>query len=513
MKKLTKVFLTIITIALALTSFTNVNAANETIELGTARQVKSYLAGVNLDYKVTKEGKFLYCVELPKETPSNVKATLVRNSRYANGGMAYILKNGYPNKSITGDNDKDYYITQTAVWWYLDKTIGTTYLGEQFKEKAPDNYNIRKYVKQLVEEGYKHRNDSVTTEDAKLIINAENSTEMILKDGYYISNSIKATTKQNVNNYNIELTDAPNGTIIVSSDGTEVAYTNSFSVNANDSFKIKVPLASVKGTKLSIKVKASTNAGTGYSVLEYQPVNNEMQNVIILEKTSKNVSSTLTLDLTATRVTITKIDKNTKQALAGAKLVLKDANGKVITSWTSTTNAHVIRNLSNGTYTIEEESAPTGYLLNKNASKFTITDNNRDLKVTFENTPKSVVVTITKIDIETKQALAGAVLVVRDSTGKEVARFTTKQESMVLTDLANGTYTVEEESAPAGYVKNNAKQTFTIDDEHLSHQITIVNAKEVYVPDTGANTSTIILLILGIGIIGLGFNYIKKNAK
>ena len=39
---------------------------------------------------------------------------------------------------------------------------------------------------------------------------------------------------------------------------------------------------------------------------------------------------------------------------------------------------------------------------------------------------------------------------------------------MVLTDLANGTYTVEEESAPAGYVKNNAKQTFTIDDEHLT---------------------------------------------
>ena len=31
-----------------------------------------------------------------------------------------------------------------------------------------------------------------------------------------------------------------------------------------------------------------------------------------------------------------------------------DASGKVITSWVSTTNYHVVRNLKNGTYTITE---------------------------------------------------------------------------------------------------------------------------------------------------------------
>ena len=40
---------------------------------------------------------------------------------------------------------------------------------------------------------------------------------------------------------------------------------------------------------------------------------------------------------------------------------LKDSNGNEITRWKSTTNAHVIRNLKNGSYTVEEIEAPTGY--------------------------------------------------------------------------------------------------------------------------------------------------------
>ena len=54
-------------------------------------------------------------------TAQNTTATLVKNSSIIDNGLIYILRNGYPEKSITGDNDKDYYITQTAVWWYLDE--------------------------------------------------------------------------------------------------------------------------------------------------------------------------------------------------------------------------------------------------------------------------------------------------------------------------------------------------------------------------------------------------------
>ena len=202
----------------------------------------------------------------------------------------------------------------------------------------------------------------------------------------------------------------------------------------------------------------------------------------------------------------------TKKEVAGAKLVLKDSTGKVITSWTTTTNAHIIRNLANGEYTVEEVEAPKGYLLNKKAAKFTVSDKNRNIKVTFENAPKEVVVNITKIDQETNKALAGAVLLVKDSSGKEIARFTTTEESYVLTNIPNGTYTVEEVSAPEGYIKSNDVIKFTIDDDHLSHQIVFKNAKPTPVPDTASNSS-IIFIILGIAITTMGIGYIYKHAN
>ena len=54
--------------------------------------------------------------------------------------------------------------------------------------------------------------------------------------------------------------------------------------------------------------------------------------------------------------------------------------------------------------------------------------------------------------------------------------------------------------------------TFTIDKDHLAHQITFENTKEVYVPDT-ANTESIIIVIMGIILIGAGLGYVYKNKK
>ena len=81
-----------------------------------------------------------------------------------------------------------------------------------------------------------------------------------------------------------------------------------------------------------------------------------------------------------------------------------------------------------------------------------------------------------------------------------------------MTDLPYGTYTVEEVSAPAGYILNTEKLSFTVDDNHLSHQVIFVNAREVVVPDT-AEIPSIIIAILGIVFTGLGLGFVHKNAK
>ncbi len=515
MKKFTRIaksFVTmLLTLAMIVTPFHQVSAANDRISLGQAYQSGTYIAGVSFSYKVTTRGQYLYCLNIHKKTAQNTEATLVANSRYVNGGLVYILKNGFPYKTITGDTDKDYYITQTAVWWYLDMTTGSENLGDQFKQYGSDAYGLRSYVKSLAEQGYAHRNDAIGVSDTKLVMDAIGGKTMSLSNNYYVSNEIKATTAQNFGAYTVTLESAPKGTVIVASNGTETAYTGAFTVNKNDTFKVKVPASSITGTTATIKVKASATGYTQYMAYEYAPVDQTMQNVALLEAINKDVSSEFNLEILTSRVTITKIDANTKQPLAGAELVVKDSAGNEY-KWTSTINGHVLRNLPNGTYTLEETKAPTGYVLNKTPIKFTISDSNRDVKVTMENKPKNVVVNITKVDQATNTPLAGAILVLKKADGSEVARFETTTESKVFTDLADGSYYVEELSAPYGYITSDERIYFTIDDSHLSHQITFKNAKVVDVPDT-ASTTSYLMLILGLIITSTGICYIYKNGK
>ena len=512
MKKIIKITSSILlAITIIVTSIMNVNAASDSISIGTATKVhNNYIANVTFSYKVTTDGKYLYCLDLHRNTASNVQAKLVSNSSYVDGGLLYILKNGYPNKSITGDSDKDYYITQTAVWWYLDSTRGASNLGEKFKKTGSDPYNLRHYVHDLVNEGIAHKYDSTSVPETKLSIAPTNGGSLTLQNGYYISNDIKAVTS-NIDKYKVTINNPVKGTIIIGNHGREFTYNGPFELHANESFKVKVPSSSITSTTTTFTVEANAAGNTEYKAYEYQPVDSKMQNVVLLEKNTTTVKSSTKLTIDSTQLTITKIDSKTKKPLAGAQLVLKDSNGKVISTWTSTINGHIIKNLSEGTYTIEETKAPEGYVLNKKVTTVKITKNVKEYKVTMENTPKNIVVNINKVDQETNKPLKGAVLVVKDSKGNIIDRFTTTESAHVITKLANGVYTVEEESAPEGYIKSNEKITFTVDDNHQSHQITMVNAKEVIVPNTG--TESIIFALIGTIILGIGLDYILKHAK
>ena len=165
------------------------------------------------------------------------------------------------------------------------------------------------------------------------------------------------------------------------------------------------------------------------------------------------------------------ISKETGKPLVGAKIVVKNEAGKVIASWTSTNDYHVIEDLPNGKYTAQETEAPEGYILDTTPQEFTITDNNKNITLKLYDKAASKVVSIIKIDQDTKEIIAGAVLVIKDSTGKEIARFTTTNSAYTIENIANGTYTVEEVSAPEGYVLSDEKVTFTIDDKNRTAQI------------------------------------------
>ena len=445
----------------------NVEAASvpKSFTATSEKYLDGYIAGYHFGKKKNSAGGYVYCNNIHKGTPHGEKMTLIGE---APAGIAYILSNGYPSKSITGNSDYDYYITQAAVWWYLDDTTGSNNLSKSFKTTGSDPHGLRKYVKSLVTAAKKVKSYST----ASLTVNNASSAMTLSSDkNYYVSNSIGVTAKSVSGKYSVSLSGAPSGTRIVNA--STLSDASSFATN--EKFKVMVPVSSAQNLKttITVNVKATGNVNKAY---EYKSSDSSVQNVYgkALYPTTSNLSAKTTLNLATSKVSITKIDSKTKQGLAGATFVLYDNSGKQITTWTSTTGAHIIQNLPNGTYTLKETKAPAGYKISKESTTFTISDTNRDITVKVENTLYSKV-SIIKIDSKTKVALAGAEFVLYDNSGKKITSWTSTGKAHVIQNLPNGTYTLKETKAPAGYKISKESTTFTISDTNRDVTVKVEN--------------------------------------
>ena len=411
-------------------------------------------------------GGYVYCRDFHKGIPYNVTMTLEGE---APAPIAYILSNGFPRTSITGDSDVDYYITQAALWWYMDLHMGTNNLPESFKSTGPDPLGLRTHILNLI-----HGAEQVTeyATPAIQVVNNDSTLNLSEDKTYYESSAMSVNTLYTTGNYNVTLEGAPEGTVVVNanSGATSTSFAN------NESFKVKIPVDNVDigNLNITVKVSATGSINKAYMYKSSDPTKQSVFGSALYPETS-TVEDQTTLTLDTSKVTITKIDEDTNQPLAGAEFVIKDSEGKEIATWTSTTNSYVIKNLPNGTYTLQETKAPDGYELNDKIVEFTITDTNRNISIRFKNKKIEKKATIIKIDSATKNPVAGATLVVKNSVGEEVVTFTTTTEPYVLNDIADGTYTVEEIAAPEGYQKTDEIYEFTIDNNNRDVTVTIEN--------------------------------------
>lgn len=478
--KISKLMAAFILAALVVFADTNVTAATKTVKIGKATLLPGYVAGVKFHIKPLSGGGYAYCLNLHKKTASSITQYYVNEQ---NAGMTYILENGYPHKKFTGNKNKDIYITQAAVWWYLDDTTGTSYLSKAFKSTGSDKYGLRKHIKKLVSGAKSAKSKGYS----KPSLNAKVSTSAttLSKDGkYYVSKSIDANANNITGKYKVSVSSAPSGTIITNTSGN-----NQSSFKANEKFLIKIPASKIaegKTVTAKVKITASSSINKAY---KYAPKNNSIQPVVVLQKYNKDVSDTISVKATKparkktpppkipapSKASIIKLDQDTNTAVEGAVLVVKDASGKEIVRFTTTTSAYEINNIANGTYTVEEVEAPNGYELSTKKESFIISDSIRNAEVKFYNKAKESVVSILKLDKNTNNPIAGAVLVVKDASGLEIKRFTSTVNGYSLTGLSNGTYTVEEIEAPEGYELSNEKEIFTLDDNTKNIEVKFYN--------------------------------------
>ncbi len=478
--------------------------APNSLELGDVKSLPNYVGGTYFQTKTLRSGGYAYCTDINKGTPINTTVFLVGEK---DAGYAYILKNGYPNKSFTGNADFDYYITQTAMWWYIDEVDGGHNLSNNFKTTASDPHNLRPHIQNLVNQaisarqrGYQQPSISVSTNDTMLSLSSDKKS--------YISNPISATGVA-IGNYNVTINEAPVGTEIINTSGGKQT-----TFDVNEQFQVKVPVSSLKNS-ITANVQISVSStGTINKAYLYQPNNSALQSVLptVLYPTTMVVNASLTLNISSSKVSIVKLDAKTDKPLAGANMVLHDASGNVIDKWVSTIEPHVIRDLPNGVYMLKETKAPDGYQLTEAAMSFEITNDNKDIQVGMYNIPTTSVVNIIKVDKETGKTLAGATIVVKDAKGKELYNFVSTEEPYVIKDLKNGKYTVQEIKAPDGYMVDEKEQVFTIDDDHPSHQIIIEDYKAVVVPFTSHKAS---LVMISVGVVGIisGMGYVRYGKK
>ncbi len=456
-------------VALGIFGITSINAASTAPPSFTANSEKileGYISDWNYAKLTSSLGGYVYCRDFNKGIPYGVTMTLEGEAPAA---IAYILSNGYPRVNITGNSDMDYYITQAAIWWYEDLYMGGHNLPDSFKTTGSDPYNLRPHIKKLVNEAGKV--DSYATPAFKLV-NNDSSLNLSSDKKYYESEPISANALYTTGNYTISLSNAPSGTTVVNAKSGTVQTTFS----TNESFKVRIPVDSVDIGSFNITVTA-TATGSINKAYMYKSSDPSKQSVFgsVLYPETSTLTDKTNLTLETSKVTITKIDNETEEPLAGATFEVKDSTGRIVATWTSTTSSYVIKNLPNGTYTLQETKAPDGYVLNDKVVEFTISDTNRNISIRFRNKKVERNATIIKIDSVTKDPVAGATLVVKDSDGNIIEEFVTTTEPHKLTGLKDGTYTVEETKAPAGYEKTDKIYEFTVNKDNRDVTVTIEN--------------------------------------
>lgn len=177
------------------------------------------------------------------------------------------------------------------------------------------------------------------------------------------------------------------------------------------------PLGYVKATEVKFRVENT----------------NETQKVVMIDKI----------------VEMTKNDIGGEE-IEGAELKVFDKEGNIVDEWTSTNEAHKIKNLVEGeTYTLHEEYAPEGYVIATDL-EFTVSKDKETQKIEMIDK----IVEMSKKDIAGNELEGATIIVTNTKTKNIIDKWVSGKEPHRIQGLIEGeTYVMHEEIAIDGYVK------------------------------------------------------------
>ena len=173
---------------------------------------------------------------------------------------------------------------------------------------------------------------------------------------------------------------------------------------------------------------------------------------------------------------IMKIDAETGEPLAGAKFKVQKTEDKTVSEYvTDETGTVVIHDLDEAVYTVEEIEAPDGYAIDPDSHKDIALEWGKTKTLVFSDTRKPAL-EIIKVDAKTEEPLANAKFKITKTEDDTVSEYMTDENGKItIQDLPEGIYTVEEITAPDGYI---------LDTQHKEIELSAGDSKQLVYENT-----------------------------
>ena len=233
--------------------------------------------------------------------------------------------------------------------------------------------------------------------------------------------------------------------------------------------KVDTEITMIAGAKLEIRDKTGkiidnwTSDGTAHAVnalavgQTYTLVETEAPEGYVLASPieftiSDQPDANDQLSLINKQVKVTKTDLTGEKEVEGAQLsVVEKDTGKTADTWTSGKEPHPVSGLEVGKTYILTETRPADGYVTAESIEFTVEDDFKSEHHQMKDAPTKL--EISKEDITTSKELPGAQLVIKDSEGNEIEKWTSSDKPHYIEMLPIGTYTLTETAPPALYMK------------------------------------------------------------
>ena len=214
----------------------------------------------------------------------------------------------------------------------------------------------------------------------------------------------------------------------------------------------RITISGISGTVMVTEIETIP----GYTIDE----NSRTQTVVV------NPNDTQTLYFYNTPVgglQIIKSDKDSGKRISGVKFEIRKMNGEIIGTYTTDSDGVIyLPEAESGWYTVTEQEAASGYLLDTTPHRIEVKDGQTaTLEITNH---KSSRILLHKVDKATGKGIYGAVFLLYDSNHNPIGEYATDQDGYIYADegLADGRYYLREIKAAPGYVLDPELKTIYV---------------------------------------------------